>query len=95
MNTRENSNRDSVDVHRLVRPLPSSGEADCPQCGAVKSVKRHNADWNCHKCGFCEVVDPDREAEQCKLCDGLGYYEGGIYAGEDCRICGANAKADS
>lgn len=49
-------------VSRLVRPLPISGEADCPQCHAEKSVARHNADWTCHKCGFHEVTDPDREA---------------------------------
>lgn len=53
--------QDGVD-HRLARPLPESGEADCPKCGAKKSVARHNADWTCHKCGFVEVVDADREA---------------------------------
>ena len=57
--------RPSPNDQRLVRPLPPSGEADCPQCGDAKSVKRHNADWNCHKCGFREVVD--QESEQCIL----------------------------
>ena len=53
----------AVDHPRLVRPLPKSGEADCPQCGSLKSVCRHNSDWTCHKCGYLETVDDDREAE--------------------------------
>jgi hypothetical protein len=46
---------------RLARPLPQSGEANCPECLAAKSVARHNADWTCHKCGFCETADPETE----------------------------------
>lgn len=50
---------------RIKRPLNhETGEADCPQCGAAKSVARHNASWTCYKCGYCEIVDDDREAER-------------------------------
>lgn len=50
----------------IPRPLPKSGEADCPQCEAAKSVCRHNSDWSCHKCGYSETVDEDREADRLK-----------------------------
>ena len=53
-----------VALPRLVRPLPTSGEADCPKCHSHGSVARHNADWTCHRCGFHEVVDDDRESER-------------------------------
>ena len=29
---------------------------------------------------------------KCKLCGDRGYYDGGIYDGEPCRICGQNAE---
>jgi len=48
---------------RIVRPLSKDGVADCPQCHSTQSVARHNADWTCYKCGYCEIVDDDREAE--------------------------------
>jgi ribosomal protein S27AE len=53
--------RSRTTTHRINRPLPKNGEADCPQCGAKKSVARHNSLWTCHKCGFSEIVDEDRE----------------------------------
>jgi len=60
----EQTSDKGVVVQRLVRPLPISGEADCPKCGCKKSVSRHNADWNCQAgCGFHELVDPDRESD--------------------------------
>lgn len=52
----------AVGQPRLVRPLPASGEADCPKCNGQGTVARHNADWTCHRCLFHEVTDPDREA---------------------------------
>jgi ribosomal protein S27AE len=60
-----------VERPRLVRPLPTSGEADCPKCHGHGSVARHNADWTCHRCGFHEVTDPDRETEQAAFEDWL------------------------
>jgi ribosomal protein S27AE len=60
----ENTAAPSVDVPRLVRPLSKEGVADCPQCHSPQSVARHNADWTCHRCGYCETVDDDREAER-------------------------------
>ena len=51
-------------VRLLIRPLSPNGVADCPQCYSPQSVARHNADWTCHKCGYCETVDDDREAER-------------------------------
>ena len=51
---------------RIVRPLLPDGVADCPQCHSLQSVARHNADWTCHRCGYCETVDDDREAERAK-----------------------------
>jgi len=63
----------AVDHPRIVRPLPRSGEADCPQCHAEKSVARHNADWTCHKCGFLEIVDEDKERiRECNSRKGTG-----------------------
>lgn len=29
-----------------------NGQMDCPKCGAKGSMARHNADWDCHKCGY-------------------------------------------
>lgn len=54
----------SVDQQRIVRPLSPDGVADCPQCHSPQAVARHNADWTCHKCGYCETVDDDRELER-------------------------------
>ena len=53
---------------RLVRPLPSTGVADCPSCRSKQTVTRHNADWTCYKCWYHEVVDDDKEVWQ-KLSD--------------------------
>ena len=46
---------------QLKKPLPQSGETDCPQCNSLKSVKRHNSQWSCYKCGFCEIYDPENQ----------------------------------
>lgn len=73
-------------IPRLVRPLSSSGEADCPKCHGHGSVARHNADWTCHRCGFHELVDPDRECDhkyaaaglntgRCIKCDAVKHFQ--------------------
>ena len=49
-----------VKQKRIVRPLSPDGVADCPQCHSLQSVARHNADWTCHKCAFCERLDDDK-----------------------------------
>jgi hypothetical protein len=49
-----------VKQKRIVRPLSPDGVADCPQCHSLQSVARHNADWTCQKCAFCERIDDDK-----------------------------------
>ena len=53
-----------VEQKRMVRPLSPDGVADCPQCHSLQSVARHNANWDCWKCGYNEIVDDDRESER-------------------------------
>ena len=83
----------AVVLPRLVRPLPISGEADCPRCGCQKSVSRHNADWTCQAgCGFHELADPDRECDHKYAAAGLNT---GIVVSDACSalvvcLCGSS-----
>ena len=58
---------------KITRPLPTSGEADCPKCNGHGSVARHNFDWTCHRCGYHEIIDTERtrmsEEIECVNCN--------------------------
>lgn len=60
---------------KIDRPLPENGEADCPSCLSEKSVARHNATWSCHKCGYFELIDEDKEKER-EMCEPCGTKRG-------------------
>lgn len=47
---------------KLKRPLPKSGETDCPSCKIERSVARHNSLWTCYVCAYAERVDEERTA---------------------------------